>query len=184
MEKDRQHYQGELERLKAEYQHEIQEKLQLLRDRIEREQFVYRLQFETEFKIYLALWERLIKVRNAALSLRPVLDSYPSGKSKDEVQAERFKQLADSYAEFQQYFSSNRPFFATDVYKAVMDLADVIHAEAISFQYTDPYEEHKKYWQDQRANSAAIQAHTETICDAIRRRIGIISQSKVIESSE
>ena len=41
-----------LEKDRARYQRKMDANLQLLRDRIERGQFVHRLQFETEFKVY------------------------------------------------------------------------------------------------------------------------------------
>ena len=144
--------------------------LQLLRDRLDRGQFVHGLQFETEFKIYLELWGKLITAHDAAIRLRPLLDLAPKGKSKEEVDVERAKELHEAYVPFQACFREREPFIAPEVYEALKKLDTAIFCESVDFLDRDARSE-KEYWEEGENNANLIKEHTKYICEAIRERI-------------
>ena len=174
LEKDRKRYETELEGVRAQYRHEVEEKLQLLRDRLERGQFVHWLQFETEFTIYQDLWGKLVAARNAALKLRPFVDCIPHGKSPQQEQQERLESVAKAHDNFRQCYATNKPFVSPEVYEAINALGKAIHDEAIDYKYAGS-QRGREYWEEAKKNAELIEIGTDSICEAIRKRIGVIT---------
>lgn len=173
LESDRARYQKEIEELRAKYRHEVDEQLELLRDRLEKGQFVHRLQFETEFKIYCELWERLSKVRNAALRLRPVLEMMPHGKTIPEEKRDRYAHLAETFDPFQEIVVGHEPFYSPAVFQLVRELSKVISNQAFDYAQQEPNRE--RYWKRAEENAGKIVDYSDKVCAAIRERIGSIS---------
>ncbi len=174
LESDRARYQKEIEELRAKYRREVEEKLELLRDRLEKGQFVHKVQFETEFRIYRELWQKLSKVRNAALRLRPVLDTMPPGKTADQVRKERYADLADTFNPFQEIVVGQEPFYSPKVFELVRELSKVIRSEASDYAHVDA-NRGPEYWNEAEENATKIADHSDKICAAIRERIDSMS---------
>jgi hypothetical protein len=163
---------------RARYQREVGESLQLLRDRIERGQFVHKLQFETEFKVYRELWDKVVRVKSAALALRPIVDIVPPpGKTPQEVGEERLAALSESFKPFNECYICNKPFFAQQVYDMASKLSDVVWDESWEFVHRNemPPDRIKGYWDTARKNAKLIVEYSEDICKAIRNRISSLS---------
>lgn len=167
-----------LEQDRAKYQREASQSLQLLRDRIERGQFVHSLQFEAEFGVYRRLWEKVVKVRNAALSLRPTVDYVSKDPAlRGEDRKNRRKAAGDSFNAFLECYTSEEPFFAPQVYETADKLAKVVREEVHEFDDAtrDNRAPDRKYWDTADENAKAIIEYAATICRDIRERIGILS---------
>lgn len=177
LESDKTKYQTALEEAKAKYHREVEEQLHLLRDRIERRQFIHRLQFETEFRAYVTLWKRLIFAQSAALDLRPMFDHYKPGQTVEERKIERLNNFGEHVHKFKVYYLKARPFLAPGVFEASRELFRKLHGEALSYQFTDPLKT-DDYWTKAEANANQINEHVELICNAIRERIGIIGEMR------
>ena len=166
---DQTKYQKEISQIREKYRREVEESLHLLRDRLDRGQFIHRLQFETEFKVYLELWGKLVAARDAAIKLRPVFDLVQAGKSEEEIKKERVEELRKTYVAFQDYFREREPFIAPEVYESLEKLETAIYEEGVDFMYGD--KDDREYWSKGVNNGILIKEHTKYICKAIRKRI-------------
>lgn len=176
LEKDKANYQQQIEKIRSDYRQEVEEKLQRLRDQIERGQFIHRLQFETEFNMYLALWKPLARVRSLVLSLRPSFDWLAEGKSRDAVLEERLSSLSEVYREFQDSYRDSEPFLPPEIYEAAKELAWIMIGEArqAADHRTPDGDVRQDYWDEREENVKKISEQADAICSAIRKRIGII----------
>jgi hypothetical protein len=166
-----------LEKDRARYQREAQKSLQLLRDRIERGQFAHRLQFETEFKVYRELWDKVARVKSAAMALRPIVDIVPRDKTPEQLKEERLAALSESFKPFKECYICNKPFFAHPVYERALQLSKVIWDESweVGNQRDMPPNMVKEYWDTAKTNAELIGRYSESICEAIRNRISGLS---------
>jgi hypothetical protein len=165
-----------LEKDRARYQQETQESLQLLRDRIERAQFVHRVQFEVEFKVYRELWDKVVRVKSDALSLRPIVDIRPKDKTPEMVFKERFDALNESFKQFKECYICNKPFFAQPIYEIASKLDRVIWDEGFEFAHKDDMElAGRDAYKNAMKNAELIEQYSENICEAIRNRISVLN---------
>lgn len=174
LEKDRARYAEQLEGVRAKYQREVEGELQQLRDRLERGQFVHRLQFETEFKIYRELWEKLVEAKGAALQLRYIATPVNADTTPEQIDERNIQRYSKAEAAFRKCYISSEPFLDPQVHEVVKKLAHAIFDEGCSF--ADRTHTHAKdHWAETKKNAKLIEEHTEAICGAIRQRIGMMN---------
>ena len=155
----------DLEALSHEYHIEVER----LRNLSERELFVYRLQFEKEFEIYLALWEKVVSLWRAATGLRPVFDQVDPNEAEEERKRKRLGALFQAYDEFVDIVYNYRPFYAEPVYQAANKLLQVSNKEAIGYGFG--MNDREKYWVEAREHASEIVKLSEELCLIIRQRI-------------
>jgi hypothetical protein len=166
-----------LEKDRARYQREVGESLQLLQDRIERGQLIHRLQFSLEFKVYRKLWDKVVRVKSAALALRPIVDFVPLDKTLPQIEEERLAILRESFKPFKECYICNKPFFAQEVYDMASKLSGVVWDEswAVANRNTMSPDRIKDYWDTAQKNAKLIEEYSDDICKAIRNRISSLS---------
>jgi hypothetical protein len=177
LEKQKQDNAKEIEAIRSQFRKEVDEQLHILRDHIERGQFIHKLQFETEFNAYRDLWQKVVTANSAAFNLRPIADFRPVGKSDKEIKDERLKTLYDAHFDLRKSYIFSRPFLAPVVYNAMTALAEIIHVEGVGYQYGDPRQDRQQYWEESEKNAKQMEMHSNAICEAIRERIGMMSQA-------
>jgi len=94
--------------------------------------------------------------------------------SQDDIRQQRLQTLSENYGRFQHCFRCNEPFVSPEVYVAIRELSDVIFNEAWDYRNSERRDDFKAYWDKAVENAKAINTHTDTICNAIRIRIGLI----------
>src|SRR5690349_14807451 len=74
-------------------------KILKLETEAEAKRLIHKIQFEKEFSIYSEMWGKLVDVKNATAELRPVMDQRDSGKTDEEIRADRLIKLQTSFNE-------------------------------------------------------------------------------------
>lgn len=70
----------------------------------------------------------------------------------------------------------NKPFYALNVYAEMIKIREIIHREAIEFQYGGPNPT-AGYWTKAQENRKEILSLIDSTCDEIRNRLASISIS-------
>ena len=144
--------------------------LERVRAELHRALNVHKLQCETELKTYEQIWVDLVDVQQAALSLRPVVDTLPhDGSEKQRIIQKRLETFGESFNRFVSRVHSRRPFYPTDVFKELMELVRLAHGEAINVQWGDKHG--AGYWKEAMANAEAISAQVDKVCGVVRVRL-------------
>ncbi|HGE6917179.1 TPA: hypothetical protein ACGCBC_000829 [Pseudomonas aeruginosa] len=107
IEKVKNQYSADLEGLKAGLSHRAK---------------YYGYRYEREFQVLEELTSLLVDVRDSVVSLRPMLDSRPSGKSDGEIKEERLKRYYDARRKLYDLREKKRPFFPGEIYDCICDL--------------------------------------------------------------
>jgi len=163
-EKDKGKVQSEIEKLKNELT-QTNQKLQVALDK---SLHIHKVQFEKEFNIYEDIWQKLVEIKKATLSLRPRFDSVDPQESLEERKKKRMDSFSSSFTPFRDSIEKNRPFYAQDIYKLLNDLLKVTYNEAIDFQYSEKQD--RQYWEEGKKNEEEILQKIEAICESIRNR--------------
>ena len=141
--------------------------LEKFKSELTKQLYIHNLQYDSEYKIYLEIWEELIEVRNATLKMRPMFDT--STGDKEGRKQERLKIFADCFNKFHLNVDKKRPFYVESVYKELYELIKIVHTEYIDYQYGEEYD--KNYWKDANDNADKIISQIDAICNKIRERI-------------
>jgi len=138
------------------------------REKTERQLFVHRLQFETEFKIYKELWSSLEELLVATKSLRPMFE-WGTSETDEEMKKRKLTDVTDAFNKFVSIVHDNRPFYAPEIYKHACELSGKAHEEWVKFRIVNPMKE--GYYEEGLENIKFIAEKAEQICKAIRWRI-------------
>jgi hypothetical protein len=158
----------ELEKTKSDFRHSVDSDLQQLKDQLDRGQFVHKTQFETEFKVYVELWEKLDHLRVAAAAM--IVDD-ANGKADvtlDDPAGLEYFMLCKEEAKACMF--RYRPFISSDIYSKVS--AFMRSTVRLEFPNASMSEEgNAKY---PMPTSDTINSLATSVSDAIQKRIGII----------
>ena len=163
---------------REKYRKDTEADLQRLKDQIERSQFVHRMQFAKEFKLYVNTWAVLVDLQDATLRLRPGADVYtPEEKamSPEALTKTRLDKCSDQLKRFITIVHKNRPFFPEHIYSNLQDLRHLIFDEAFDYKHCDYLikKDVREYMENAERNAKEIQQRSDDICIAIRKRIGV-----------
>lgn len=136
---------------------------------VQRTVHVSKLQFEHEYGIYKAAWERLFALRQATLSLRPTLDLYDPQETKEARMQKRMNAFTEPYNAFLDIVEKNKPFYPAAIYEALSAVLMKCHHELIDYEYVE--RPSSEYYKEARRNHEEIIQVIESSCHAIRARI-------------
>lgn len=134
---------------------------------------VTKSRFDKEFEIYQLLWESLVNLKFATLSLRPALDQKPAEKTEEEIKGERLKVFAEANNKFVIQMQNYQPFYSNEVNESLEKINSLSRIEAISYQYKDSKDH--KYWEEKMKNQKEILAEIESCSAIIRLRVDKLS---------
>jgi hypothetical protein len=130
-----------------------------------------KVRYEREMEIYEDIWPKLAELKNAVLSLRPVMDA---GLSEGETEEVRRTARSTRYIQADMAFSKtvedNRPFYPEEIWNELRKLLKICWSEAVDFKFRDAGRD-MEYWDKAIANADAITSHVNQICEAIRARL-------------
>lgn len=136
---------------------------------VQRTVHVSKLQFEHEYEIYRAAWERLVSLRQATLSLRPTMDWIDSNETKEERMQKRIEAFREPHNTLLDVVEKNKPFYPPKIYDALSAVREKCRHELIDYEYVErPTSE---YYKEARKNHEEILSLIEIACEAIRNRI-------------
>jgi len=139
---------------------------------LDKDNLIHKVQFEKEFSIYEQIWESLIEVKYATLSLQPSFDY-----SSDDEEAERslrLERLINSFREYGKAIDANRPFYAENVFAILERLWKVAQREGFDYSGTRMNNDYQRYWDRANRNRENILNLVDKCCSAIRARIGFV----------
>ncbi len=133
-----------------------------------KELYIHQLYFESEFKIYNAIWNSIVDVRNAIRMLRPRVDlAYPLGKTQEEVTSERFDDAKTKGQIFIDLWDKNRPFYDETIFKQLDELRKLLIRELLDIKFAIPGQVDKDFWDKGEATVDEFNRLSENICIAI-----------------
>jgi hypothetical protein len=134
---------------------------------------VSKSRFDKEFEIYEVLWDSLVDLKFATLSLRPITDHVDSEKTEDEIKRERLNKYSTANTKFLLQMQKFRPFYSDEVNESLEKINKVSRIEAIGYQHSDRNK--REYWDDQQSNEKEILSEIERCCVLIKKRIDSLS---------
>ncbi len=152
---------------------EITDKIEAVRAQYAVRSHMNTLTFEKEFEILSEVWSTLVDLKSAAQGLRPMLDHVDPNEPADERKRKRLQKFAESYSAFANVVEKNRPFYPTDIYKALFEIMMIAADEADEYRHRDPDRRRldEKYWRSALDNNRKIVAQVDGVCELIRKRI-------------
>jgi hypothetical protein len=129
--------------------------------------------YEKEFEILDELTALLVDVRDASLSLRPMLDIVDSSKTNEEIKKERLSKYYTVLRALYLVREKKRPFYPDDIYEALQQVEKSSHSESIKYQYSDSITNYdvNKYWETAEKNQKIITNDANRAMQLIRDRI-------------
>lgn len=115
--------------------HSQNKKITKLNGKIERGNYVHKIQFEKKFKIYVEIWEKLFKIKVSVYSLTPLFDE--STETQDEERQrneERYQKFSVNYNLFSESLVKHEPFCDEDIYNNLIKIRDIINKDGIFFR--------------------------------------------------
>lgn len=93
------------------------------------------IQFEREYKIYSQIWLKMLNMKIDILSLDPILDTYyEDEKAHKKEYIKRRNKSAQSLNNLYEEIYSNAPFIDSDIYNALLEIADLSKKQLIEFE--------------------------------------------------
>lgn len=165
---DRAKHDRELEKLRSNF---IKENDRLKAD-LDKTLHVSKFHFEKEYEIYREIWGKLIILRKATLSLRPISDPpLDAGETAEDRKKKRALIFVEAYADFEKVIENNRPFYHPMVWDEVCALKKLTYGEAVSYRFSNENRDWEKYWAKAEENYDKIIKKTDQICESIRTRL-------------
>jgi hypothetical protein len=151
---------------------DITQKVESIKTDLATKQHFSQVRYEREMKVYEELWPKLCVLREAVLSLRPVMDSgLKPGETEETRKQARAQKFGDAYMELSKIAEHSRPFYPPEIWSELRNLLDVCWGEAVGFRFTDLHQDFQKYWDDALANSKKITDQVNKLSEVIRSRL-------------
>lgn len=115
--------------------------------------------------------DSLFDLREATLSLRPVVDFDNRQESEEERKARRLSTFYESHNRFARVIISHQPFYPEKIFKALNEIRVLAIQESRQYQYLKLSANLDGYWDKAQANQAKIVDAIDRACVMIRRRI-------------
>jgi hypothetical protein len=158
----------------ADVERKSTEQMARLSAGLEHVTLVDRIRFEHEYEVYKQAWARLIPLRHAVLSIRPILDHIDPSESNEDRLRRRLAAVTEPYNAFWEVVEANKPFFDLAVYLAFKEICTACHAEYVAAEYADTEDNLRKRWDRKMSNDKAIIEAIEAACTAIQTRIAAV----------
>ena len=125
LEKDRHHYQEELERLKGTYEAANKS----VQAELDKRVHVYRVQFETEFKALSEIWAKITDLRSDMACIRPFIDRNVEGEDVMEKYRRRLLRFSETLAGLKALVFKYAPFYPQNIYDQLWELLNLAGRE-------------------------------------------------------
>jgi hypothetical protein len=147
---------------------EITKRLEGVKSEIGSRLHVHQRRYEHEFALMLELSEKLVELRDAARSLRPVAGYLPADPVEDKKRRRiRFNDANQALYAFRE---SRKPFFPAEIYSLIEVFDTAAWKEFVADKHRDPLKD-ENYWEQAIDNQEKIAMLAENILDAIRDRV-------------
>lgn len=129
--------------------------------------------YEKEYEVLSELSSLLVDIRDASISLRPVMDIRDSSKTDDEIKQERLTRFYEALRALYLVREKKRPFFPEEIYLSIRSIEKASRSESIEYKYHDPMdaERYMDYWEKAESNQEKITELAEEAMSKIRARV-------------
>ncbi len=131
---------------------------------------VAQVRYQREFEILSDLAQKLVELRDAALTLRPIADSFDPSETDEQRKERRLKKWFETARALYQAAEKYRPFYPEEIYRAYQSLDRVVYDEALSYELgrmnVDP-----GYREKAEVNASKISELANATLSAIRDRV-------------
>ncbi len=165
---------GEITKEVESIKHGYSAELESLRAAIGSQLYVHQTRYQNEFQILKDLSEKVIEVRNSALSLRPVIDSINPNETEEERKRKRLERYFDAGRALYQLSETRKPFYPEEIYAGIAKLDKTVWKEVVEYKHGSEKNQsfdHKKYWEKAAENSKEIATIVDEVMGLIRKRI-------------
>jgi hypothetical protein len=162
-----------LARDRAKYQTQMETLLADMRTADEKELFVHRLQFETEFGVYKELWDAALRTAKAGRHFRSL------GYAQVPVEEAMTKEIIPAHTYLSETVFSNRPFYEPRVYDLAKSMCDLL-SKIVTQWHRSQRLERQRHTDPDKLNDIdmnieqildQLNEHLDKLCQAIRDRI-------------
>ena len=136
--------------------------------------YIHQTRYQNEFKILLDLSEKLIALRDSALSLRPAMDYANPDESEDERKRIRLNRYHDAAIAAYKIYETRKPFYPEEIYNGIRELDKVVWKEVVQYKSRSDSEGRGfdlEYWEKAEVNAEAIKEIADSIIISIQNRI-------------
>lgn len=153
--------------------HEYASQLESVKAELSAKLSTYGFRYEKEYEVLSELTALLVDLRDASISLRPILDFQDPKLTKDEIKHERLKRFFEAGRNLYILREKKRPFYSEVIYQAALSIEKIAHTESIDYQYKSPFEKgnYLSYWEDAEKNQKEITASVENAMMKVRERV-------------
>jgi len=164
------------EKERAVYTRKLEDENRTLQTKLDKAVHVYRVQFETEFQAFLAVWGKFSVVRGAMAGLRPRKEIVSQNENRQERLARKLKVFADAINELKTAVFQYSPFYPEEVYRELSDVISLCDGEhdTVSIEGQDIEQPQDWYEQGEKRFSDVVRKG-EVISSKIRQRIESLS---------
>jgi hypothetical protein len=155
----------EIESVKATYA----ENIEALRAALSSRSHIHQVRYEQEFAFLLELTEKVVELRNAAMSLRPTVSFGKEEGTEEEVKKRRLARYSEARHAIHVFSDTRQPFLPAKIYAALDELGQVAWNEAVAYSMHSPNE--SDYWEGVLENQRAILERSNNLLQEIRRRV-------------
>ncbi|MBK7846967.1 MAG: hypothetical protein IPJ73_06385 [Zoogloea sp.] len=129
--------------------------------------------YENEYNILSELTGLLVDVRDASVSLRPVMDFKDPDKTDADIKRERLQRLFEARKLLYFAREKKRPFYPEEIYQSILVIEKTVRTESVKDQYQSPFDEGNfmSYWEEAEKNQNEIAASAEAAMEKIRSRV-------------
>ena len=156
-------------------------KLTKLKSSLSKGEFIHRLQFEKEFRIYSQLWKKLIILRNSTATIVHPITAKRQEESEEEDAREkedRLRKVYNNYEEIEKMIINNKPFYSEKVYENAERILEESMKQIFGWHY--PHEDINSHYTIALGRVKEISVIIDDIERAIRERIQNIGEAKII----
>jgi hypothetical protein len=155
-----------IESVKLEYSRNLEEIKIALGTKL----YIHQTRYEKEFDILLELSEKLVALRDAAVTLRPEFGYRYENETEEEEKDRKLCSFHAASRAFYAVYEKRQPFYPEELYKILVDLHSVSRIEMRQYA-TYASHEQSGYWEKAAANAETISGLTEDALAAVRERI-------------
>lgn len=126
--------------------------------------------YDLELRILEELNEKIVNLKIAALSLRPIFD-IETNQTDEKKLERRFNDYNEAARSLHLYREYKKPFYPIDLFNKLIELDKVTWTETVETAIYSRKHRDTKYWREAKENSDKIKQLSESAMESIRERI-------------
>ena len=154
--------------------HSLSKEIEEVKNSLQKGVLVHKVQFEKEFKAYVEIWETLIQVRRATLSLRPMGEMVDPEEAPEDRRERKIQSFNEKFSKFNDAVEFNQPFYPQSIYEKLDGLVRLVLQEG--FGFTNPDITRRDNYEEAQRNKREILRLINECCEEIRDRIRLIEK--------